>query len=189
MRVLIIPEDPTLDRYVLGPVVEKIFDDLGRRPRIDVLADPHLSGVEQALDSATLAEIIEDNPMIDLFLLLVDRDCDRQGNSTKAAARMGEHPGKLIATLAREEVEVWPLALHRADLETPWKAVLKECDPKEVYFDPFILHRGWLATVGKGRKRAMRGMGQGWRGLLKVCPEIADLKRMIAVWLESTDKL
>ena len=42
MRVLIIPEDPTLDRHVLQPIIEGVFDDLKRPARVDVLNDPHL---------------------------------------------------------------------------------------------------------------------------------------------------
>lgn len=100
MRVLIIPEDPTLDRHVLQPIVERIFQDLQRSARVEVLTDPHLSGVDQALARGTIAEIMQDNRMIDLFLLIVDRDCDRLGNSTKAAARQQEHPAKVLATVA-----------------------------------------------------------------------------------------
>ncbi len=185
MRVLIIPEDPTLDQYVLKPIVQRIFDDLGQRARVDVLTDPHLSGISQALHPTTVDEVLEDNPMIDLFLLMVDRDCDRFRNTKKALARQAEHPGKLIAVLAWQEVEVWALALHRSDLGAGWSAVRDECDPKERYFDPFIVQQGWLETVGKGRKRAMRHLGRSWSGLLQVCPEIADLKASIRRWLKT----
>lgn len=44
----------------------------------------------------------------------------------------------------------------------------------------------WLATVGKGRKKAMRALGQGWTGLLQVCPEIKTLRERIEVWLRTT---
>ncbi len=30
MKVLIIPEDPSLDKYILKPIVERIFQDLER---------------------------------------------------------------------------------------------------------------------------------------------------------------
>lgn len=106
MRVLIIPEDPTLDQYVLKPIVERIFGDLGKKARVDVLRDPHITGASQALDKDFIAEIVVDNPMIDLFLLMVDRDCDRMTHQAKVDARQGEHPQKLIGALAWQEVEV-----------------------------------------------------------------------------------
>jgi predicted ATPase len=39
-----------------------------------------------------------------------------------------------------------------------------------------LLASGWLATVGKGRKKAMRSLSVGWRGLLQLCPEIAEFR-------------
>jgi hypothetical protein len=80
---------------------------------------------------------------------------------------------------------VWMLALHREDLGASFSDVRKECHPKERFADPLLKQRGWMAEVGKGRKRAMRDIGHGWRGLLQVCPEIDDLKHRIAVWLRS----
>ncbi len=184
MRLLIIPEDPTLDQYILKPVVQQIFQDLGRKARVDVLTDPHLRGVQQALDRRMVADIIRDNAMIDLFLLMVDRDCDEK-RAAKVSDLVEGHPGMILAVLAREEVEVWALALHRKALGKPWRDVREHCHPKEEFFEPFVERQKWLETVGKGRKRAMRNLGQGWRGLLKVCPEIAELKQQVAEWLAS----
>lgn len=185
MRVLIVPEDPTLDQHVLKPVVERLFRDLGVRCRVDVLRDPHISGISQALDPGVIAGVILDNPMIDLFLLAVDRDCDRFGNTAKARDRCREHAGRLIAVVAREELEVWALALHRRDLGVRWQDVRAACDPKEDYWDPFIAGKRWLGTVGKGRKRAMRDLGAGWAGLLQVCDELGELRETIRGWLDA----
>lgn len=142
MKILIIPEDPTLDQHILRPIVERICSDHGIKARVEVLRDPHLRGVSQALDRDIVAGIVRDNPMEDLFILMVDRDCDRLGNTTKAATRVEEHPGRVLACLACEEVEVWMLALHRKQIGVPWTTVRGECDPKERFADPFIASRG-----------------------------------------------
>jgi hypothetical protein len=126
VKVLIVPEDPTLDQYILKPIVQRICTDHGIKARVDVLSDPHLHGVDQALSKDIVAGIVRDNPMEDLFVLMVDRDCDRLGNSTKAAAREEEHSGRVLACLACQEVEVWMLALHRKQLDTPWSEVRSE---------------------------------------------------------------
>lgn len=182
MKVLIVPEDPTLDQYILKPIVERLCTTRGFPARVDVLRDPHLRGVDQALDKEVVAGIVRDNPMVDLFILMVDRDCDRLGNTTKAAARLEEHRGRLLACLAWQEVEVWMLALHRKQLPVPWSTVRDECDPKEAYADPFITAQGWSTEVGRGRKKAMRELGAGWQGLLQVCPELRDLHEEIGLW-------
>jgi hypothetical protein len=38
LKVLVAPEDPTLDQYVLKPIVERLFADLGKTPRVLVLS-------------------------------------------------------------------------------------------------------------------------------------------------------
>jgi hypothetical protein len=68
VKVMVIPEDPTLDRYILKPVMERMFDDLGRRARVEVLANPRLRGVAQALDAATVARVVAMYPMIESVL-------------------------------------------------------------------------------------------------------------------------
>lgn len=176
MRVLIISEDPTLDQHILKPIVEQIFLDIGRTARVDILRDPHVTGAEQALDSALIDEVVIDNPMIDLFLLIADRDCNRKGHESKVTARQKEHPEKLLAALAWQEIEVWAMALHRESLAVAWNDVRVDCDRKESFWDPFIEQKRWVDTVGKGRKKAMRGMGAKWSALLAVCPELKDFR-------------
>jgi hypothetical protein len=136
MKVLVIPEDSKLDQYVLKPVMERIFQALEIAARVDVLPDRRLRGVSHALDSVD--EIIADNPMEDLFLLVIDRDCDRENNTVRAQQVQSRHTGKLIAICAREEVEIWMLALHRGKLAASWRDIKADCDPKERYAEPFL---------------------------------------------------
>ena len=181
MKVLIIPEDPTHDPHIIKPIIQAIFDDLGRKARVDVLREPHLRGTSDALDADTIATIVSENEMIDLFLLVVDRDCNRDGNDAKAAVRAREHDGKLIACLARQEVEVWLLALHTDQLDTPWQAVRAECDPKERFGEPLLQRLGSVGP-GAGRKAAMRALPGNLRPLLSRCDELAQLKADIDAW-------
>jgi hypothetical protein len=189
LRVLVIPEDPTNDQHVLKPICERLFQELGRPARIDVLHDPHLRGVTEALDAEVVRSIVDENPMIQLFLLLVDRDGrpDRPaGNTDRAATREREHAGKLLACLAIEEVEVWLLALHE-DIDANWQDVRSEPDPKERFFDPFVTKKGWTGEVGGGRKKAMRVLAARWRRLLDRCSELADLEARLRSWLETRE--
>lgn len=185
MKVLIIPEDPTHDRYILKPVMERVLQDLDRVARVEVLAEPHLRGVDQALDRETIANIVADNPMVDLFLLVVDRDCNRQKNEQRAQAREQEHPD-LLACLAIEEVEVWLLALHPEHIRTAWNIVRTDCDPKEKYCDPLLNTLG-RDGPGQGRKRGMRALSGNWPRLQQMCPEVAGLKERLRHWLEGRD--
>jgi hypothetical protein len=119
------------------------------------------------------------NPMIDLFLVLVDRD----GVATReqvAEAREAEHAGRLLVCLAIEEIEVWMLALHRPALGQRWPDVRAERDPKERYAEPFLEQRAPKGSKGRGRAWAMRELGQGYRGVLDVCEELKELRDRIA---------
>ena len=179
MRVLIILEDPTLDQYIVKPIVERMMRELGRSARVDVLWDPWLSGIDHALDEGTIRDIVTDHPMVDVFILVVDRDCDRIANEARVAQRGADHGGKLIGCLAREEVEVWMLALY-GRLPVSWKVLRAECDPKERYAEPFLAGRGWSMDVGRGRKRAMEALAGNWKRLVSRCPEIRDLQQRVA---------
>lgn len=180
MKVLVILEDPTHDQYVVKPIVQKLFDDLGLRARVEVLLDPHLRGIDQALDGDTLQDIVDDHPMMDRFILVVDRDCDRMGNTERVLARQRDLGDRFLGCLAVEEVEVWMLALYPAnELPSPWREIRAHCDPKEHYADPFLAAKGWTTEVGRGRKHAMDALRGGLRRLLSRCPELADLRGRI----------
>jgi hypothetical protein len=183
LKVLVIPEDPILDQYILKPIVEQIFADLGRSPRVQVLTRPRLRGVAQALDPAVLADIVDTNRMVDLFLVLIDRDGDATRRPVEAQQREQEHPDRLFVCLAIEEVEVWMLALHRDALGAPWREVRAERDPKERFAHPFLAERAPKLAPGAGRAWAMRELGTRWKGVLEVCPELEELKQCVGEWL------
>jgi hypothetical protein len=180
VKVLVIPEDPTLDQYILKPVMERLFADLGRSARVNVLWNPRLRGVSEALDPSIVRHIVATYSMNDLFLLAVDRDADEH-RAKRARMLETEHPGRLFACLAVEEIEVWMLALHRDRLPSPWAEIRGERDPKERFAYPFLAaHAPKRDDAGQGRKWAMRDLGAHWKGLLDVCPELAELKARIA---------
>lgn len=182
MKVLVIPEDPVLDQYVLKPIVERMFDDLDRRASVTVLTSPRMRGIDKALDREELARVVAKRPE-KLFLLLVDRD-GVESRASQVAICESEHPDRLFACLAVEEVEVWMLALHRERLGVPWSEVRADRDPKERFAAPLLAQLAPRMALGGGRKRAMEPLGQKeWRTLLQLCPELGELQRRLAEWL------
>jgi hypothetical protein len=182
VKVLVIPEDPTIDQYILRPVVAKLFVDLGKLPQIEILFRPRLRGVTEALNSTKLAGVIGSFPMVDLFLVIVDRD-GIESRRAVASAREAEHPQHLIVCLAIEEIEVWMLAIHSETLGTGWREVRAEVHPKERFAEPFLQERAPKLDAGQGRAWAMQDLGGQWRGVLRRCPEIDELKRRVEAWL------
>lgn len=185
MRVLVIPEDQELDRYIVKPVVERLFENLGRKAQVDVLPEPRLRGASDALDPELIARIVADNEaMIDMFLLVVDRDCDRQQHTNKVQAREREHRA-LIGCLAIEEIECWLLAAFEAHaLPAAWREIRKHCDPKEAFAEPLIARIG-ATGPGRGRKAAMRQATSNWARIWSRCPELQELQDRVHEWLTS----
>lgn len=175
MKVLIIPEDQTQDGFIAKPVVEALLADLRIPGRVDVLPEPRLRGASDALDADLVRTIVNENPMVDAFVLVVDRDCDRQGHVSKAAAREQEHPGKLLACVAVQELEVWLLALHKDSLQERWQDVRSHCDPKEKWAEP-LLQRLGTGGPGAGRKKAMTALRGKLQSLLWLCDELSELR-------------
>jgi hypothetical protein len=183
VKVMVIPEDPALDQYVLKPIVERMFEDLGRHARIQVLTTPRLRGVAQALDRDVLARIVAQYRDFKVFLLMVDRDAV-ESRAALAAVREAEHPARLFVCLAIEEVEVWMLALHRERLGVPWREVRADRDPKERFAEPLLRELAPRMALGGGRPRAMEMLGQKeWRSLLQLCPELDELRTRVGEWL------
>ena len=185
MKVPVIPEDPTHDQHILKPVVQRIFRDLGRpKTRVEVLQDPCIRGLEQALSRQTIDEILARYFAADLFLLIVDRD-GQEGRQVAVDERVRQAADRgraLIGCLAIEEVEVWALALHRSEF-TDWSEVRREHNPKEVYFQPLAKAKGWLESKGRGRAEAMKALAGNWRALKQRCPEVQQLQDDVAAWL------
>lgn len=175
MKVLLIHENDTFDPHITKPVIERIFRDLDQRVTLTPVQNPKIHGVDQALRRETLEECVQRYPMMKLFLVLVDRD-GKEGRALRAQELEASWPDKLVVTLAVEEVEVWMLALHRESLDVPWREVREEHHPKERFAEPLLKSLGLQGSVGGGRKEAMRALGQGYDGLLKVCPELNELR-------------
>lgn len=187
MKVLVIPEDPHLDQHILKPVIERVFEDLSKKARIEVLQNPRIRGVEHALDRETIDAIVTKNRMVDVFLLVVDRDCAKDRRARLDALEQ-RHPGKLLATMGVEELESWLLALHRRDVEerhkVNWTGVRSECHPKETFAEP-LLERLGDGGPGNGRKSAMGAIAKQWKSLCELCPEIPELRERIRARLET----
>ncbi len=172
--------------YETAPLLPPHPSALGGNPPRPLSATPRfafreLRGADDALDRELIAEIVDQNPMTDLFLLVVDRDCNRERNVERAADREREHPTKLITCVAIQEIEVWLLALHRDRIGDGWTDVRNECDPKERWAEPLLEELG-TGRPGRGRKKAMEALGGQIRSLLGVCDELSVLRDRLDEW-------
>jgi hypothetical protein len=177
MNVLIIPEHPSKDQYILKPLFTRLFQQIGaRNTRVEVCQDPVLGNVDEALKSERLLEIVEKRQaMTDIFILCVDRD-GQAGRRQRLAQIENEFENgpKFFTENAWEEVETWVLA----GLDLPgtwrWQNVRAEVNVKEQYFEPLAAQRGLTNAPGGGRRTLGEEASRNISAIRLKCPEDFD---------------
>jgi hypothetical protein len=192
MNVLVIPEDFRKDQHILRPMIEAMLASLGKaRAKVEVCRDPLLGGIAQALNFDALSQLVSDWPMIDLFLLCVDRDGeagrrDRLDALEGALQPLVKKDGAIfLAENAWQELEVWTLAGHELLPGWTWAAIRNERDPKEVYFVPLAEAHDCANDEDGGRKRLSISAAKRFKRVYKLCPEdIRSLHDRVRLWVE-----
>lgn len=192
MRVLIIPEDFIKDQYMLKPIVSSLMEHLGRpRARVEVCQDPRLGGISEATKWENIEKILKKYPMVDLFLLLVDRD----GNAgrrltldqleTQANTLINNRSRTFLAENAWQELEVWVLAgMDNLPKEWQWNDIRNEINPKEIFFLEYSSGRGLLESPGEGRKTLGAEAGRNYQRIRRLCvDDLQHLESKIVNWM------
>lgn len=152
MKILVIPEDFRNDQYILKPLFDRLFRTQDfRRARVDICRDPLLGGISQALKVERLCEIVERYPMVDVFILCVDRDGDINRRTVLDEIE-GTFGSRFLAANAWEEIETWVLAGLDLPSSWRWTDVRAEVHIKEIYFEPLVAQRGLVDDLGRGRR-------------------------------------
>lgn len=179
-KVLVIPEDPTHNGYILKPLVARMLAECGRpRAKIQVLTNPKAAGYEHA-KGLLRNEIIERYAHFDLLLFLPDADGkDRSGEFADLENLAQQQGVVLFCCAAVEEVEAWLLAGHVEKLGRGWSEVRSDVSVKKAVFQPFLGEFGDLRMPGGGRDVLMQETLRSYAGLLARCPELSDLQARI----------
>lgn len=179
-RVLIIPENPEYNGYILQPLCRRIMEHSGKpNAKVTVLPNPKTDGYEHAKKLLT-EQIIDRYSHYDLLLFLPDADGkDRTREFERLEKEARKKQVKLLCCAAREEVEIWLLAGHLDKLNVRWEELRTEVSLKEKYFEPFLNTHGDPRRAGEGRDLLMHATLQNYSGLLQRCPELAELQEKI----------
>jgi hypothetical protein len=182
LNVLVISEDHRKDRFVLGPLIKQMCSEVDKRhARVKADWGPPLGGVAQALDWNRLAEIIDMNPQVHIFLLIVDRDgvAGRREQLNRLEDLASQRLPKekvFLGENAWQEIEVWALASQDLPSEWRWQEIRSEVHPKEVYFEPFARQRGLTDEPGGGRETLGIEAAKNYGRVRSRCPE--DIGRL-----------
>ena len=174
MRVLIIPEDFEKDQYILKPIFERLFQSIGKpRARVRVCQNPRLRGIDQALNSDRMLEIVERyKGMTDILILCVDRDGEigRRQRLDQLEMLCGAAT-EFLAVNAWEEIETWVLAGVDLPNDWRWADVRAEIHVKEVYFEPLAAQRGLSDRPDGGRRPLAEEAARRIDVIRQKCPD------------------
>lgn len=184
-KVLVIAEDFTKDEAVLLPLVRRMLEEKGKpNANVQVCRNPNPGGIDTCLNSDWLAKnIVPLYPMVDLFLLFVDRDGDATrsariaGVEQRVAAELPQEV-KFIGESAWQEVEVFILAGMELPDQWKWQNVRADANVKNTYFMDYAKQAGTLQLPHAGRKKLMVEAISMWQRIKDRCPE--DIGRLLS---------
>jgi hypothetical protein len=177
-NVLVISEDFTRDEHILKPLVERILEDCGRKPTVEVCRDPNFQGVHAALKLDSLRrKVIPLYPMVHLFVLIVDRDgqAGRKQSTdeieTTLSAELKPKAKRFLAEVALQEAEVFILAGLQLPADWRWADIRADADVKDTFFKQLVALRGTSKHPHEGRKKLMAESIKNWQRIKSRCPE------------------
>lgn len=174
--MLLIPEDFRNDQYILQPLFKRLFDSFGKsKARIEVCRKPLFGGVVEALKSENVREVVQQYPMVDVFIFCVDRDGKpgRRKRLDEIESEFGESQ-TFLAENAWEELETWVLAGLDLLEGWNWQDVRGEIHTKETYFEPLAAERGLTGALGGGRKQLSEEAARRIEAIRQKCPQDFD---------------
>lgn len=183
VRVLVIPEDPTHNGYILKPMVEMVLADVGKpSAKVDLLTSPRLTGYDAAV-RAIRNDLASKYRFMDLWLFLPDADRATLPSMQQLEEHLASQDVKLLCCPAKPEVEIYACAGYRDEIELPWNEVRTHPQMKEAIFDPLLRKHGDSRRPGGGRKLMTQRSLANRQRFYSSCPEVAELRDRIGATL------
>lgn len=179
VRVLVIPEDPTHNGYILKPMVEMVLADAGKPgAKVDLLTNPRLTGYDAAV-RAIRNDLATRYGFMDLWLFLPDADRATEPSMQQLEEHLATQDVTLLCCPAKPEVEIYACVGYRNEIEPSWNEVRTHPQMKEAIFDPLLRKHGDPRRPGGGRKLMTQHSIANRRTSYRLCPEVAALRSRI----------
>ena len=182
-RVLVIPEDPTNNGYILKPLTKALVADAGKPAAVvKVVDNPRLRGYGGAVH-AIRHELADRYAMQDLWLFFPDADLAKPDAMRRLEKDLAGRQITLFCCIANPEVEIFACVPFREDMSESWDSVRAHPRMKEEIFQPLLDRHGAREQAGGGRKSMIRKSLQHLPLLFQLCPETRALRDRIAAHL------
>ena len=183
-RVLVVPEDPIQNGYILKPLTHALLADAGRpSAMVKLLTSPRLRGYDQAL-RAIRRELSGRYRFLDLWLFFPDADRAHAEAMRNLETDLEAQGTSLFCCPAQPEVEIYACAAFRADLGGTWEDARTHRRLKEEIFQPLLAAHGDPRRPGGGRDLMIEASLQNLPLLFRLCPELQRLRDRIAAHLQ-----
>ncbi|MBA3534635.1 MAG: hypothetical protein H0T73_22175 [Ardenticatenales bacterium] len=187
MNVMVITEDHTYDQQMLKPILREMLASVDK-PRANLRFyqnSKRRRGYEKVKSWEFLEQVFDQNRLVHLFLLIVDRDgvlhrrADLDDKETRAANR--EARVSLLSAHAFQEIEAWIL-IGQDNLPWPPVEIRNDVDVKERFYYPFVEREGLMVTPGQGR--AVLAQRANYIRIKQFCEEVRGLEERVRISLE-----
>ena len=184
-RVLVIPEDPTWNGYILKPLAKRLLADAGKpAAKVDLLANPRVRGYDHAL-RAIREELPDSYGFFDLWLFFPDADRAGPDAMTRLEADLHARGIPLLCCPAEPEVEIYACVGLQDDLPGGWQDARTHPRMKEEIFEPLLQTHGDPRQAGGGREMMITRSLENLQRMFRLCPETMRLRDRIAVHLQA----
>ena len=184
-KVLVIPEDPTHNGYILKPLVQAILADAGKpSAKVDVLTNPKLGGYDHAL-KAIKEELPDRYGFWDLWIFIPDADRATPRAMSELEAALESRGIKLLCCPANPEVEIYACAAFRSEIPGGWSSARADARMKEDVFQPLLKKYGDSRRAGGGRDLMITESLANLQLLLQLCPELEELRDRVAALINN----
>lgn len=178
-RVLVIPEDPTHNGYILRPLVQALMAEAGRpNARVHVLNNPKLGGYDHAV-RAIRDELPGRYSFYDLWIFIPDADRATPDAMRALEKNLADRKIPLLCCPAQPEVEIYASAAFSAEIPFSWEQARANTRFKEEVFAPLLAKYGDARRAGLGRDLLIAESLNNLPRLLQLCPELCDLLEQI----------
>ena len=179
-KVLVIPEDPTHNGYILKPLVEAIIEDAGRpNAKVTVLTNPRLEGHDHAI-KAIRNELPDRYGFWDLWIFMPDADRAKPPAMKALEDELAARRITLFCCPAEPEVEIYACAAYRDAIPGGWKSARTAILFKELVFSPLLEKYGDIRRAGGGRDLMIAESLKNRKAVFQLCPELQILRDRIA---------
>ena len=185
LKVLVIPEDPTHNGYILKPLVEAILADAGRpAAKVSVLVNPRLQGYDHALE-AIRGDLLEKYGFWDLWIFIPDADRASDSAMRKLESELAREGVTLFCSPAVPEVEIYACVAFRSEIRGGWNEARADSSFKENVFGELLAEHGDPRRAGQGRDLMIGESLKNLPLLFKHCPELKALRDRLFKHLKS----